>query len=85
MKPCGNINGLWELRGYSDADYAGDNDTWKTMTGYIVLINGEAIDLNSLNHKRLHYLLQKLNIQQSRRYFAKYYFLCNFIVYGSYC
>ena len=40
MKPDGNINGPWEIRGYSDADYAGDNDTKKSVTGYIVLING---------------------------------------------
>ena len=39
-KSDGNINGPWEIRGYSDADYAGDNDTKKSVTGYIVQING---------------------------------------------
>ena len=32
MKPYRNINGPWELRGNSDAHYAGDNDTWKSVT-----------------------------------------------------
>ena len=27
MKPDGNTNGPWELRGYSDINYTGDNDT----------------------------------------------------------
>ena len=44
MKPDGNINEPWELSGYSDADYTGDNDTRKSVTGYIVLINGAVID-----------------------------------------
>ena len=40
MKPDGNMNGPWELHGYSDADYTGDNYTRKSVTGCIVLING---------------------------------------------
>ena len=51
MKPDGNINGLWELRGYSDADYTGDNITQKILTGYIVLINGAVIDWPSKYQK----------------------------------
>ena len=39
MKPDKKINKPWVLSGYSDADYAGDNDTRKSVTGYIVLIN----------------------------------------------
>ena len=39
MKPEGNSNGLWGLRGYSDVYYAVDNYTCKIVTGYIVLIN----------------------------------------------
>ena len=35
MEPDGNINVLWGLGGYSDAYYTGDNETWKSMTGYI--------------------------------------------------
>ena len=34
-----NTKRTWEIRGYSDADYTGDNDTRKSVTGYIVLIN----------------------------------------------
>ena len=39
MKLEVNINVPWKLRGYSDAYYARDNDTWKIVTGYIILIN----------------------------------------------
>ena len=28
MKPYQNINKPWELIGYSDTDYSGDNETW---------------------------------------------------------
>ena len=44
MKPALNINVSWVLRGYSDVDYAGDNDTRKSVTGYIVIINGVVIE-----------------------------------------
>ena len=43
MKLDGNINGPWDLCGYIDADYAGDNDIWKIVTRYIVLINRAVI------------------------------------------
>ena len=43
MKPEGNLNVPWELCGYSDANYVGDNETRKIMTGYIILINGVVI------------------------------------------
>ena len=39
-----NTKRTWEIRGYSDADYTGDNDTRKSVTGYIVLNNGTLID-----------------------------------------
>ena len=39
-----NITVPWELHGYIDADYAGDNDTRKCVTVYIVQINGAVID-----------------------------------------
>ena len=51
MKPDVNINGPWKLRGYSDVDYAGDNDTRKSMTGYIFLINRAFIACISRIHK----------------------------------
>ena len=49
MKPYGNINVPWELRGYCDTDYAGDNDTKKSVTGYIFLINRAVITWISQN------------------------------------
>ena len=39
MKPYVNLNGPWELSGYSDAYHKGDSDSSKSVTGYIVLIN----------------------------------------------
>ena len=33
MKPDGNLNGPWELCGYSGVDYAGYNYTSKNVTG----------------------------------------------------
>ena len=56
-KPDRNINGTWELHGYSDADYAGDNDTQKSVTVYIVLIMEQSfIGINEVR-KQLNYLL----------------------------
>ena len=51
MKPDGNINGLWELRGYSEADYTGDDITQKSLTGYIIIINGPVIAYLLRSHK----------------------------------
>ena len=51
MKPEGNLNGPWEIHGYSDTDYAGDNDTWKSMSGSIVLINRVVIEWNLQSQK----------------------------------
>ena len=66
-----NLNGPWQLRGYSYADYTGDNNSWKIVTGYGVLLNGEVIACNPQRHKQLHSLLEKMNIQQPRRYVDK--------------
>ena len=38
IKLEGKINGIWELHGYSDADYTRDNNNRKSTTGYIFLI-----------------------------------------------
>ena len=51
MKPDKNINWPWELCGYSETYYAGDNDTGEIVTGYIVLINRDVIAWNSQSHK----------------------------------
>ena len=39
MKPDLNLNGPWEISGYSDAYYAVNKNTWKSVTGYIILID----------------------------------------------
>ena len=51
MKPDRNINGPWELCGYSDVDYAGYNDTRKIVTSYIVLINRSVISWSLQSQK----------------------------------
>ena len=45
MKSDGNLNGSWKLCGYSNVDYTGDNDSCKSVTGYIFLMNVFAIAL----------------------------------------
>ena len=36
LKPEDNNNKLWELKAYSDADFAGDKETRISVTGYVV-------------------------------------------------
>ena len=43
MKPDVNLNEPWELCGYSDEDFSGNNDTRKSVTRCIVLTNGLVI------------------------------------------
>ena len=45
-QPKININYLWELNGYNDAEYSRDNDTWNIITGYVILINLMKISWN---------------------------------------
>ena len=51
MKPDLNINGPLDICGYSDADYSEDNDTQKSVTGYIVIIDREVIAWHSWSKK----------------------------------
>ena len=51
MKRYGNLNGTWELGGYSDRDCVGDNDTQTIVIGCIVIINPLVIVWNSLSQK----------------------------------
>ena len=39
MKQWVNLNKSWELCEYIDIEYAGDNDTQKSVIGYLVIIN----------------------------------------------
>ena len=36
LKPEENNNKLWELKAYSDADFAGDKETQISVMGYVV-------------------------------------------------
>jgi len=36
LKPEDNDNKQWELKAYSDADFAGDKETCISITGYVV-------------------------------------------------
>jgi len=36
LKPEDNDNKQWELKAYSDADFAGDKETCISVTGYVV-------------------------------------------------
>ena len=47
MKPHRNINGPCQIKSYSNTDYAEDNNTQKSVTGYIVLINGAFVAWHS--------------------------------------
>ena len=53
IKPDVYINAPWELCGYSDADYTGDNDTCESVTRYIVIINRAVIDWSFLIQKKV--------------------------------
>ena len=53
MKTEVNINGPWELYVYSDADYAGESNTRKILTGYIIIINGFLIGWSSRSQKKV--------------------------------
>ena len=46
MKLDENLNGPWEICGYSDTNYAGDNDTRKIVTGNTAIIIGLVLDWN---------------------------------------
>lgn len=46
-------NGIiqWELKAYSDSDYAGDSDNRRSISGYILYLNGCAITWRSKGQK----------------------------------
>ena len=41
----------WEIKAYSDSDFAGDTDTRKSVSGYIIYLNGAAIAWRSKGQK----------------------------------
>jgi hypothetical protein len=46
---CESLN--WEIKAYSDSDFAGDSDTRKSVSGYIIYLNGAAIAWRSKGQK----------------------------------
>ena len=51
MKLEKNLSGPWEIHGYSDIDYAGDYNTKKSVTGYIIMINRVVIACHLTSEK----------------------------------
>ena len=47
MRPNRNIKDLITVLGYCDSDYATDRDTRKSVTGYIIYLNGIPISWRS--------------------------------------
>ena len=46
---CENFQ--WEIKAYSDSDFAGDSETRKSVSGYIIYLNGAAIAWRSKGQK----------------------------------
>jgi hypothetical protein len=42
---------IWEIKAYSDSDFAGDTETRKSVSGYIIYLNGAAIAWRSKGQK----------------------------------
>ena len=55
MKLDANLSVIWKLHAYSDADYAGDNNTQKSVKGCIVIFNGLVIIWSWKIHKLSYY------------------------------
>ncbi len=44
-------NLMWEIKAYSDSDFAGDTDTRKSVSGFIIYLCGAAIAWTSKGQK----------------------------------
>ena len=53
IEPKGEIDGKWELRMYTDSDYAGDKSTRISVTGYILFFMGVPIIWKSKSQKSI--------------------------------
>ena len=52
LKICPNMEEpMWNLKVYTDSDYAGDKDTRKSVTGYVIYLQGVAISWKSKAQK----------------------------------
>ena len=58
------IKGPWKITGLCDSDYAGDNDSRKSVTGWVIFLNGLVICWKSKGQKISHYHQQKQNMWQ---------------------
>ena len=77
IKPDGNINLPWGLCSYSDADYAGDNYTWKSVTGYIVLINGAVVSWRLQGKKTVTLSVTEAEYSSIMEEFCEIIFACD--------
>ena len=76
MKPDGNMNGPRELRWYIDAYYAGDNETRKSVAGYIVLINVSVIAWCSWRQKTVTIYVTEAEYSAIREVCFEILFVC---------
>ena len=86
IKPQGNPNKPWELRGYSGADYAKNSNTPKNVTRHISLINRVIIEWRSQSQKKSYIIFHRSwMISHHGGMLQNTICLCNFIVYYSFC
>ena len=76
MRPEGNQNGQRELRGYSDVYYIGDNDTKKSVTVYIIFINGVVTTWNSGSEKEVTFSVTKNEYLGTTEAYCETLFFC---------
>ena len=51
MKTDKGEKGKWKIEAFSDSDYAGDRDTRRSVSGYVILVNGCVVSWRSQSQK----------------------------------